>query len=308
MRMKPTLVTSYVDPDLDGVSGAIAYAELLRATGTDAVAAFIGTLQDEPEYMFTRFSFPRPALVSNANDFERVILIDASDPNDLEGTIAPEKVVEIIDHRAVGNARAFPHAAVHIELVGAAATLVTERCMRSGVKVSEGSALLLQGGIISNTLNFRGSMTTDRDRKAAAWLARMAALPEQFWRELFMAKSDLTGRKLAERIRGDFSWFVLGGTRVGIAEIEMIGARKLVDERSDEIVRVLEEIKRERSLDLILQNTIELEDMESFLVTAEPETQRLLERALGVRFSGVVAERPEALMRKQIVPLLNEAL
>jgi manganese-dependent inorganic pyrophosphatase len=306
--MKPMLVTSYVDPDLDGVAGATAYAEFLRKTGTDAIAGFIGALQDEPSYMFEHFGFVAPTIVPNADDFDAVTLVDTSDPNELEGRVAPEKVTEIIDHRAVNEAAAFPNAKAHIELVGAAATLVAEKFMQSTVAPSKESATLLFAGIISNTLNLKGSMTTDRDRKAVAWLNRVAQLPEDFWRELFMAKSDLAGEKLAHRIESDFAWFVMSGKRVGIAEIEMIGAKKLLDERSGEVIQVLEKLKREMHLDIVFQNTIELEDMKTFLVASDPDTQQLLEKALGVHFTGVVAERPEAIMRKQIVPLLKASL
>ena len=59
-----------------------------------------------------------------------------------------------------------------------------------------------------------------------------------------IAKSDLSGNKLAERIEGDFAWFVMGDKKVGIAQVEMIGAKKLVDERSGEIVKVLDKIKK----------------------------------------------------------------
>jgi manganese-dependent inorganic pyrophosphatase len=308
ISMKPILVTSYVNPDLDGVAGAIAYSEFLRTTGTDAVAGFIGELQDEAKYLLDRFHIAYPDSIQNADPFDAVVLVDSSDPNELEGKIAVEKVVEIIDHRTVTEADKFPNAKAHIELVGAAATLVAERFMQRGAGISERSATLLCGAIISNTLNFKGSVTTDRDREAFAWLNHIARLPADFWRELFLAKSDLTGKKLAQRIESDFAWFVLGGKKIGIAEIEMIGAKKLLDERGAEIVQVLERIKQDMQLDSIFQNTIELEDMKTFLVATDIETQKLLENVLQVRFPGIVAERSEAIMRKQIVPLLKEAL
>ena len=306
--MKPVLVTSYVNPDLDGVAGMIAYGEFLQKTGKNAVVGIIGEPQDEVRYMFDRFGFKYPDTILNADNFDEVMLIDASDLNDLEGTIAAGKVIEIIDHRTVNEAGAFPNAKAHIELVGAAATLIAEKFVQNKIDISMGSAALLYGAIISNTLNFQGSMTTERDRTVAVWLNKIAKLPEDFWRELFIAKSDLAGEKLMHRIESDFAWFILGGKKVGIAEIEMIGAKKLLGERGDEIIQALEKIKKEMQLDVVFQNTIELEDGKTFLVASDAETQKLLEKALNVRFSGTVAERPEMIMRKQIVPLLKKVL
>jgi len=175
---KPILITSYVNPDLDGVASMVAYAEFLRAKGSNAVAGIIGAAQVEAEYLLRRFGIAPPDSILNADAFDEVILVDVSSLNDLEGAVAAEKVVEIIDHRASHGADAFPNAKTRIELVGAAATLIAELFMRRRVEPSKESAVLLCGGIISNTLDFRGSMTTDRDTGAFEWLNRIAQLPE----------------------------------------------------------------------------------------------------------------------------------
>lgn len=306
--MKPILVTCYVNPDLDGVAGAIAYAEFLQKTGKNVIAGIIGEPHDEVKYILDRFNFPYPQSISNANEFDEVILVDASDLNGIEGKIAPEKVIEIIDHRKIHEADKFPNAKVQIELVGAAASLVAEKFMETDTPISKESAVLLYGAVISNTLNFKGGVTTDRDRKVAEFLNKTAQLPDTFWKELFEAKSDLSGAKLAERIEGDFAWFVMGGKKLGIAQLEIIGARKLVTERDQDIVKVLNKIKNEMGLDYIFQNTIELEDSRNFFVTEDEETKHLLEKVLDVKFEGSITERPNLIMRKQIVPLLKQEL
>ena len=306
--MQPILVTSYINPDLDGVAGAIAYGEFLQKTGKNAVVGIIGEPHDEAKYILDRFGFEYPPMIVNSDNFNKIILVDASDLNGLEGKISAEKVIEIIDHRKVHEADKFPKAKAQIELVGAAATLVAEKFMQNNIDISKESATLVYGAIISNTLNFKGSVTTDRDKEAAAWLNKVAKLPEDFWKDLFIAKSDLSGNKLAERIEGDFAWFVMGDKKVGIAQVEMIGAKKLVNERNGEIIQVLEKIKKEMSLDFIFQNTIELENTKNFFVAQDSGTKKLLEKVLNVQFAGVVAERPNLIMRKQIVPLLKEEL
>lgn len=52
--------------------------------------------------------------------------------------------------------------------------------MKNNVDISKESATLVYGAIISNTLNFKGSVTTDRDKIAAEWLNKVAKLPEDF--------------------------------------------------------------------------------------------------------------------------------
>lgn len=307
--MKPILVTCYVNPDLDGVASAIAYSEFLQKTGKDAVVGVIGVLDDETKYVFNRFGFIYPPTIENADGFDEVALVDTSHLNGLEGKISPEKVIEIIDHRQIHGADKFPKAKVQIELVGAAATLIAEKFIQKKIDISKVSATLLYGAILSNTLNFKGGVTTDRDRETAARLNQIAKLPENFWRDLFFAKSDLSGNKLTEKIYSDLLvWFTRSGKKISIAQIEMIGAKKLIDERSGEIVQILDKIKKEMNLDYIFQNTIELEDTKNFFVAQDTGTQKLLEKVLNVKFDGVVAERPNLIMRKQIVPLLKKEL
>jgi manganese-dependent inorganic pyrophosphatase len=306
--MKPILVTCYVNPDLDGVAGAIGYAEFLSKTGHVAEVGIMGEPHDEARYVLDRFHFPYPISIANADNYDEVIVVDVSDLIGLEGNIAPEKVIELIDHRQVHEAKKFSNAKVQIELVGAAATLIAEKFIQNNVAISKESATLIYSAIISNTLNFQGSVTTDRDREAAQWLNQTAQLPEAFWKELFAAKSDLSGSKLAERIEGDFAWFVLGDKKVGIAQLEIIGAKKLIDERGGEIIQVLNKIKDDMHLDYIFQNTIELDGAKSFFITNDASTKTLLEKIFEVQFAGDVAGLPNAIMRKLIVPSLKKEL
>ena len=306
--MKPILVTCYVSPDLDGTAGAIAYAEFLTKTGVNCEAGIIGEPHDEAKYIFERFGFAYPKFIPNSDAYNQVIIVDASSLNGLEGKVTPEKVIEIIDHRKINEAEKFPDAKVQIELVGSAATLITEKFIQNTISISKESATLLYGAIISNTLNFKGTITTDRDKKAAQWLNSIIGLKEGFWKELFIAKSDLTGKKLEARIRGDFARFEIGGKKIGIAQIEIIGVKKLLTGRETEIQEVLNKIKAEMDLDLIFQNTIELEGGKNFFITNDTQAKNLLERVFDIKFIGNTAERPNLIMRKQIVPLIMNVL
>jgi manganese-dependent inorganic pyrophosphatase len=305
---KPILVTCYVNPDLDGYAGTFAYAELLNKQGISAELGIIGEPHEEVKYVLNRFEItPAPLIIDDSN-YEQVILVDASELSGLEGKVSPEKVVEIIDHRQVNEAGKFPQAKAQIELVGAAATLVAERFKASGQPISEVAALLLYSAIISNTLNFKAGVTTDRDREMAKWLRESLAVPDNYWQELFLAKSDFSGEKLAQRIDGDIAYFTIGGRKISVAQLELIGARELVTERLPEILAILQSIKKAQELDFIFLTNIELVAEKNYFVTEDVELQKILAPILGVEFNGAVAVREGMIMRKQIVPLLKAEL
>lgn len=306
--MKPILITSYVNPDLDGVAGIIGYAEFLAKTGKNVTTGILGQPLDEAKYVLGRFNIPYPPAIQNTDAYDEVILLDASCLNDLEGKIAPDKVIEIIDHRKVNDADKFPNAKTQIEQIGASATLVAEKFKQNDVVISRESAILILSAIISNTFNFKAALTSDRDREMTTWLNQIAQLPETFWRELFLAKSEMPGPKLTERIESDFMWFNAGRKKVGIAQIEIIGAKQLVEERYLEIIQTIENLRNKLNLDFVFQNTVELEEAKNYFVAADEATKQLLEKVLDVKFSDPIAERPNLIMRKQIVPLLKEEL
>jgi manganese-dependent inorganic pyrophosphatase len=293
---------------LDGLACAVAYAEFLQSTGRQALAGIMGLPQDEAVYVMKRFNISGPQQIKNADGFEEVILVDTSDLSGVEGNVRPDKVIEVIDHRSFHEAEKFPNAHIQIEKVGAAATLITEKFMQGNNHISRSAAILLAAAIISNSLNFKSSMTTDRDRQAAKWLEPHAGLPEIFWKELFVAKSDLSGSRLTERIRGDIAAFTVGGKKLSIAQMEIIGVRKLLAERQTEIVPLLEEIQHEHQLDFFFLNCIDLEAMTNDFMAGDIKTQRLLEKVLGVKFESNRAHSSSLILRKQLMPLLAKAL
>lgn len=303
--MSPILITAYVSPDLDGYACAVAYAELLNNQGISAIAGIIDSAHDEVKYVLQRFNLTPAESIANDDNYKTVILVDASDIIGLEGKIRPEKVIEIIDHRQINESDKFTNAKVQIELVGAAATLIAEKYILTNSKISPRAAILLYSAIISNTLNFKGGVTTDRDRQAAAWLNNYISVDDNYWQELFLAKSNLSGENLEKRIESDFAWFELGGKKIGVAQLEIIGADKLINDRFEEIISVLNKIKVNLNIDHVFQNTIELAVGINYLITDDKLMQNILESALDIKFTNSVALRKTLIMRKQIVPLIK---
>ncbi len=303
--MKPILVTSYTGPDLDASACAVAYAEFLNKTGKEAVAGIMGDLHIEAKFVFEKSGAPMPLRLKDAHGFEQIILVDTSNLTMFEGKLLPKRVIEIIDHRDVHQAEQFPNAKVQIEKVGAAATLVAERFMESGIAISKESAVLLYGAIASNTLNFKGGRTTERDKKAFTWLEERTGVNKDFVHEMFLAKSDLSGARLKEALWSDFSWYTFGGKIVAIAQLEMIGGRGLAQTRREDILNELRNIKEKKSADYIFLNIIELEEQGNVFVAEKKDMQIILSQLFSVSFSEKIARHQGLLMRKDIVPKLK---
>lgn len=298
------VTTSYSGPDLDGYSCTVAYAELLRVQGKDAIASLWGDVHLEVEWVLKEFGLVRPSLV-DMEENDRIVLLDASSPDDLPGGIRPEQVIEVIDHRKIHRASEFVHATIQIELVGAAATLVAERFQKAGIMPSKESALLLYGGILSNTQNF-SAIDTPRDREMAAWLKGISEAPHDLAERMFTAKSDLKGDRLRQSIQNDTKILQLHGKIVGIAQLEVFEVSSLIDARRNEMESILDEVRREHDCDVTFLNMKDLATGQSTIVCRDDETSVLLHGLPDVEWNGRVGLSKTLTLRKQLSAWIDE--
>jgi manganese-dependent inorganic pyrophosphatase len=300
------LITSYKNPDLDGVACAYAYTEFLYATYKDVVGAISGSPHMEAQFVLDKFNIPS---LENAekiiNNIEQIILVDTSDIKSLSDQIQSHKVIEIIDHRKVNEANKFPNAKIQIDLVGAASTLIAEKFYNSQIKISPESAALLFSAIISNTINFKANTTTPRDRKMANWLKTKFSFPKNYVTEMFTYKSKFK-KNLREPITDEFVVFNFKGLSLGIAQLEIINVDDFTKFNIIEIKKILKELKKEKSLDFIFLTCIDLEKAFNTIIIIDEATSNLLSQILKVNFENGIARRNGIIMRKEITPLIQD--
>lgn len=302
------LVTPYKNPDLDGTACAFGYAEFLRKNGKDVVAAVFGKPHREAQFVLDKFNIPALEDAEKVvNNVEGIIIVDASDLRGLSDKIQPDKVVEIIDHRKIHEAHKFLNAKAQIELVGSAATLIAEKFYNNKTTISPESAELLFSAIVSNTINFQANVTTERDHKMADWLKTKFSLPKNYVHEMFSDKSQFK-KSLKETIIDDFATYNFNNRNLGIAQLEIINVEDFIRENLVELREILEELKKEKTLDLIFLTCIDLEKAFNEIVVIDVDTQKFVEQALKVKFEDGVTKRDRILMRKEIVPLIKEVL
>lgn len=308
MGMTRTIITSYQDPDLDGIACAIGYTELLCALGTTAETRITGTPHPEAHYLLQRYHLPTPPLYTDANRTDLVVLVDVSMRKDIDPKILPEQVVEIIDHRSLHDAKLFPNAKVDIELVGAAATLVTERFRKNNAIPSPTVATLLYAAIVSHTLNLRNRITTNRDQVCAAWLCAIAKPPATLIHDLFVAKSNAAESNLADVIEHDYATRIYNGISIGIAQLEIIKAVNLTTDRKVDILAALEKTKTKQGNDHTFLTALDVEELNNYFVTSDKFLQDLLSKIFNITFDNDIATVPGPYMRKELGPMFERIL
>lgn len=306
--MKKILITSYENPDLDGLSSALAYAELLDAQGRRAEAVISGSPHPEFQFLAEKYQIPTPRQLKDSDLDHQFILVDNSIIHNNDARLKPEFFIEVIDHRSDNEGHLFPNAEIQIEAVGACATLIAEKFQEADLLPSRNSALLLYGGILSNTLNFQSKTTTVRDRQMADWLKSAYHFRSDFSRLLFTAKSDLSGAKLRQTIYNDLTIREFHGKKVAFSQLEILNSDKLVKERRAEIYEILNEIAKTNSPDFCFLNIVDLGTGHTYFLTHNQEATDLLSDSVHLAFIDRLSKAHRPILRKEVLPLISTRL
>lgn len=303
-----TLITSYIDPDLDGTACAIAYAEFLQKQGKNVQAALFGTPHIEAQFVFRTFNIRAPFNADDQlQDSDSIILVDASHILNISSRIKPTQIIEVIDHRKVHESEKFSNAKVQIELVGSCATVIAEKFFNANASPFRTTAALLYSAIVSNTVNFKADVTTDRDKKMAEWLLTKFKLPVHYVHDMFEAKSTFQG-PLKSVLSHDLAEFNYNGKKFAILQLEILGVEKLLAKSKDDLVKAITEFKIEKKLQYIFLTMIDIEKGTNTFLVIDKQSEELVTNALDVSFENNIAVKEGILMRKSIIPLIKDLL
>ena len=173
---------------------------------------------------------------------------------------------------------------------------------------SRGNALLLLGGIISNTQSFTHPQVSDRDRDMAAWLKEISQAPDDLAQRVFTAKSDLSGERLAQALDGDSKVLVIQGKRVATMQLEIYNPEHLIAERREEIESILSTFTQTEGADYGYLNMKNLEKGTSLILCGNKATRLLFASLSGVTWEGNLGYSTERTLRKQINAWIDDQL
>ena len=302
-------ITSYESPDIDGIACMIGYAELLAQKGVVAKAIYFGELGMEVAFVKnTTHYFPIERHVEAYNKADTFVLVDVSEPENIDPFIDLSAVLKIFDHHQKNNLEKFVNSKNQVEMVGSCATLITELLMKEGVKPTSETALYLYAAIVSNTVNFKLSITTAKDKEAAAWLKKIAKVDNDFIKEMFMAKSNITKENLFDVLFQDFVVKTISDKKIGIAQVEMVGVQRMATDLREALMGSMERLKNEHELDYIFFNGIDVFEGTTIFYSIDKSSLELFSRILDLPDLTDGLSIDYILMRKQIWPRVDNVL
>jgi inorganic pyrophosphatase len=287
--------------DIDAYACCIAYAELLRLQGEDAIAYSSATMNESITSAIRSWdvSFSTIYTPSIKDTF---ILVDVSDPGYLDKAVDINRVVEVVDHHV--GFEEFWHDRIgnkaDIEFIGAACTQIYEKWLAADLVggMSETSARLLISGILDNTLNFKATVTTSRDKIAYEALLKIANLPKGWTAQYFLECQESIFNNIGYALANDTKMMKFNNINT-----DAIAFGQLVvwnGERATGEYRSLIETSMAAKSENWFINIVSISEGRSYLLCSNRVVQEWAEKILDIQFTNNIARADRLWLRKEI--------
>lgn len=298
------VITARYTSDMDSLACAVAYAELLNLEGKDAEVYITEELNSSvtEEIKTWGFKYEKEPKQEDLKSMQYVI-VDTTDPHTFPKFVEEDKIIEIYDHhngyeemwkKRIGDK-------AKIEMIGACATMIWEEYKKRGYaeKISQLSAKLLYAAIISNTLNFKATITSPRDAQAFKEISPIADLPKDWIDKYFVDQEQFIYSNPREAIINDVKIieFPNLGTKITIGQVELWNSRKFVMDYKPLIREVLDNFDHRQWF----FNAPCISKGKNYIYTENDDIKKLLTDNFSVVFEDGVGETNKLIERKEFV-------
>lgn len=285
--------------DIDALACAVAYNELLKFEGKDTEVVLPGPLNKSVTQKVEKW--PLKYILKPTTKYAKYVLVDVSEPKFFASFVEEKGVIEVFDHR-YGFKNYWKEKLgkySHIEMVGSCATLIWEEFVKRGFKkdISQVSAKLLTTAIISNTLNFKASVTTNRDIKAYGELKSPAKLPGNWIKTYFTDQDKETNKDIKSALINDTK-----NLEPIIGQLELWNSKSIVLKYLDEIEEALLSFGRPNWF----LTAPSISEGKNYLFTKNPKMKEILGKTIKAKFKGDIGTTEKLWLRKEIMHLIEK--
>jgi manganese-dependent inorganic pyrophosphatase len=247
MAKDTVYVIGHKSPDTDTVCSSIAYAEYLKRSKINATAAVCGDLNPETKFVLNYFTVDKPKKLESVVG-KTLVLVDHNEVSQMPNGADSAEIVEVLDHHKISFERNEP-IKFHSEPLGSTATIVAKIMLANKFKITKPLAGILVSAILSDTVVFRSTTTTDTDIKIAKILGKIAKITDlkKFGIEIKKQKASLKGMTATQILHSDFKTFETNGKKFAVGQIEVVELAE-AQSRATEILNEMEKTNQTKGL------------------------------------------------------------
>lgn len=308
--MTKELIFGHQNPDTDAIGTAIAFSYLQNKLGYDTEAVALGNPNDETQYALDKFGFKAPRVVKTVkNEVDSVMLVDHNEPQQSVADIDQVNVSWVVDHHRIMNFNTANPLYYRAEPVGCTSTVVWKMYKENGVEIPANIAGIMLSAIISDTLLLKSPTTTQDDKNAVEFLAKVAGVDyQEYGLSLLKAGTNIASKTEKELINLDAKSFELNGHIVRIAQINTVYLPEAM-ERKAAFMKEMQNASASDNYEMFMLVITNILDSNSeAIVVGTDECKLLFEKAFDKKLVDSSVALPGVVSRKkQVVPPLTKA-
>lgn len=308
--MTKELIFGHQNPDTDAIGTAIAFSYLQNKLGYDTEAVALGNPNDETQYALDKFCFKAPRVVKTVkNEVDSVMLVDHNEPQQSVADIDQVNVSWVVDHHRIMNFNTANPLYYRAEPVGCTSTVVWKMYKENGVEIPANIAGIMLSAIISDTLLLKSPTTTQDDKNAVEFLAKVAGVDyQEYGLSLLKAGTNIASKTEKELINLDAKSFELNGHIVRIAQINTVDLPEAM-ERKAAFMKEMQNASASDNYEMFMLVITNILDSNSeAIVVGTDECKLLFEKAFDKKLVDSSVALPGVVSRKkQVVPPLTQA-
>lgn len=296
----------HLSPDTDSAVSVILASHIYGGE-----AALTGEANPESKFVFEFCGMDAPKVKANFSS-HHIGLVDFNQSTQLAKSVDPTSIVAIIDHHAMGSSPiSMPQiVTMDIRAWGSAATILTANAEKLNVKLPKNIACAGLGAILSDTVVFQSSTTTEYDKQYAQKLADIAGIKDikGFGEQMLLAKSDLSHFSAETILTMDYKNFEFAGKKVGIGVAETLNAQQLIDRKQD-FNEAIQAYKKAQNLDYLFFSITDTKHKRANMLWADDADKKVLSKAFDVKIDNDMLVLDGVTSRKrQIGPAIQQAI
>ena len=245
--------------------------------------------------VLTRYHLLRPRR-------KRVVLVDHNEAAQSVPGLEEAEILEIIDHHRLADIQTANPIFVRNEPVGSTNTIIAGMFQDRGLMPTASMAGMMAAAILSDTVMFKSPTCTERDRRMAERLARIANVSlEELGRSIFSASS---GNKTAKDLLfTDYKEFHIAGHNLAVSQITCVDSPRMLS-RKDEFLALMGKTAADRGFDLVvLMLTDVLMEGTQLIYVGDDD---IIRQAFNVQPKDSTLFLPGIMSRKkQVIPMLS---
>lgn len=303
------LVFGHQNPDTDAITAAMAFSYFENQLGYETEAVALGEPNDETKYALDYFGMKAPRVVETvSNEVDKVMLVDHNEPQQSVSDIEKVTVTHLLDHHRIAGFETAQPLWATVRPYGCSSTIITELFQEKHINIPTDLAGMMLSAIISDTLLLKSPTTTDYDREAVKYLAKVAGIEdyEKYGIEMLKAGTNISKKSENEIVDGDAKTFELNGVKVRVGQVNTVDLDDVFLRQAD-LEKEMRNLMDQNGYETFVLMVTNILNSDTDLFVIGDHTDKV-EQAFGKKLENDRMNLPGVVSRKkQVVPPLTDA-